>query len=154
MACHLAAVRTAAPRCVDCGAAMKPGRERCQACWRALRRAEGGPGSGGKNKVDTCACGQPKLARSPKCRACTYAAMRKPAPIVDLTPAPRLVITSKRAPKPLAPKKSTSLLVERLAARLQRDPRPDEEKINDRLELIKAIERRVTARRQRERRSA
>lgn len=154
-ACHMAAIHAARPRCCDCGKEVRLGRERCVACWRALRRAEGTLGSGGQ-RVDTCACGRQKLARSARCIECAHIARAQwlretnptrakrerpapPAPVAPKAPAPQAKRV--RAPTPSLDR------VTRLARAIARDPRPDEEKINSRLTLLKMIKRRFDRKR-------
>lgn len=154
--CFLAARSAARPRCCDCGKEMRMGRERCQSCWRKQRRAEGGIGSGGAQRVDTCVCGGEKLARSPRCEVCRREAqaqtMRernaqrmagRPAP-VPAAPKPK----PKPAPAPKAPRTPSPSLdrVTRLARAIARSEAPDEEKINARLTLLKMMKRRFDRR--------
>jgi len=120
-----------------------------------MRRAEGTLGAGGQ-RVDTCACGRQKLARSARCIACANVARAERLCQMNAERGARKPAPATPAPKPVAPPKSPSPRksapspdrVTRLARALARDPRPDEDKVGDRLTLLKMIKRRRDRRRE------
>lgn len=157
-----------ARHCIDCGGVLSRGDSRCAACWAAILKGI----SGTRDIAYTAAGAALGLPAGPDAMAewwkqhehLSHAAaaealgvgnkwVRTNRPVRERAghAARGIAPGTKRAPAP--PKPTPDLpcpgpdRVTRLARAIARDPRPDEEKINERLTLLKMVKRRFDRKR-------